>query len=166
MEIQNFSIEFVRRTKEILQDYSGKRDMTLLLNCTLGLIILPYEKGRSSRNQRIWKTSIEDIKELHGVQIDIFNPIKYRHKTTKQLEYYPKNLESILRKIRNGIAHQHIEPVNADGEFCGVVVKNYWEDKQNPDKIMDLHITFTQTQLHLFSLFIADLYLGDGTHEY
>ena len=44
-EINNevFDVEFILRTKKIISDYKGKYNITLLLNCLLGLVILPSE---------------------------------------------------------------------------------------------------------------------------
>ena len=38
-----FDIEFMHRTKKIIEGYKGQYNVTLLLNCLLGLIVLPSE---------------------------------------------------------------------------------------------------------------------------
>ena len=44
MSIDKFETDFVRRTIHTLKRYRGKYPLSQLINCTLGLIILPYEK--------------------------------------------------------------------------------------------------------------------------
>lgn len=39
-----FNKEFLNRTKNIIDTYTGEYEDTLLLNCTLALICLPIEK--------------------------------------------------------------------------------------------------------------------------
>lgn len=49
MEIkkEDFYREFVKRTKEELEKYKGDREFTMLLNFTLGLLLVPFEKRKS-----------------------------------------------------------------------------------------------------------------------
>ncbi|HST62670.1 MAG TPA: HEPN family nuclease, partial [Longimicrobium sp.] len=39
-----FERDFMRRTLRIVQDYSGASEATLLLNCLVGLLIVPKER--------------------------------------------------------------------------------------------------------------------------
>lgn len=39
-----FPIDFINRTRENLEKYSGKYEVTNLINCCLGLIIIPKQK--------------------------------------------------------------------------------------------------------------------------
>ena len=44
MEYSNqFELDFMKRTLEIVKDYQGERDATLLINCLLGLLVVPKE---------------------------------------------------------------------------------------------------------------------------
>ncbi len=43
MEYKDFSKNFIERTKDNLRIYSGKCEVTNLINCCLGLIIIPKE---------------------------------------------------------------------------------------------------------------------------
>ena len=42
---QEFERDFMRRTLELVRDYRGPYDATNLLNCLLGLLIVPKEKS-------------------------------------------------------------------------------------------------------------------------
>ena len=70
--------------------------------------------------------------------------------------YYPKTMKVLLQKIRNGLAHQKIEPINHGGKFAGVIIRNYFNDAQIRK---DLEVYFSQQELKDFALFIADEYL-------
>lgn len=39
----DFAKSFMRRTLEIARDYKGPHDATLLINCMLGLLVVPKE---------------------------------------------------------------------------------------------------------------------------
>ena len=153
MEIKKFEIEFVERTKKILEEYTGDYDMSIILNCALGLIILPYEKRRDTPS---WNTELGDISELPSFNLKIFKPI--RNTNNSGVTYYPKTLKVLLQKIRNGLAHQNIEPVNENGKFVGVIIRNYF-NKAN--RHLDLDVHFSQQELKDFALFIANEYLKE-----
>ncbi len=158
--MKNFEIEFVKRTKEILMQYDGTRDMSILINCTLGLIILPYEKMRENPPS-LWDIELDKISNHPCFKLMFFKPIKGIKKS--QVRYYPKTMAVLLRKIRNGLAHQHIEPVNEEGKFAGAIIRNYFE--QGDQQKLDLEIHFSQQELKEFALFIANEYLKNRTPE-
>lgn len=152
MEIKKFEIDFVQRTKELLR-YNGPWDMTNLINCTLGLIILPYENIQGSPPP-FWNTELDKIANLPSFKLQCFEPIKEMKESG--FIYYPKTLKVLLQKIRHGLAHQNIEPVNENGQFTGVIIKNYYPPNSGN---LDLEVHFSQRELKDFALFIADEYL-------
>ena len=44
MQYDTIDYDFIKRTLEIIDEYQGDNDVTLLINCCLGLLILPKEK--------------------------------------------------------------------------------------------------------------------------
>jgi len=150
-EIEKFNIDFVKRTIKILDHYNGDYSFSNLINCTLGLIILPYEARGSSS---IFNKNIAVIDSLPSFTLINFNPIKVIK--NNEVFYYPKSLKVLLQKIRNGLAHQNIRPVNFDGILKSIVISNKYRSKQ------DLEIEFTEYELKNFALFISETYL----HEY
>ncbi len=44
MEYKYIEIDFMKRTKKLINDYKGEHRVTLLINCCLGLLVLPKEK--------------------------------------------------------------------------------------------------------------------------
>ena len=121
--MNKLDIEFVERTKSLINNYNGNYEFTLLLNCTLGLIILPLEVNREKRlnflncnlkDAAIIKTILEKDSE------HIFNPTK-KNRTTNKFEKAPKTLITFLYKIRNSLAHfAHSEPINENGEWTKI----------------------------------------------
>jgi HEPN pEK499 p136 len=158
METKHFRIDFVQRTMANVTRYRGKFEFTNLLNCTLGLIILPYEKGiKGIQQQPFWSTNLDEIPNRPTFQIHRFEPIKSERDGNRI--YYGKTLEVLLRKIRNGLAHQNVQPLNQNGQFECVEIKNYFtKDHQKRDD-PDLHIRFSEKELEDFALFIANEYL-------
>jgi hypothetical protein len=152
--IQDFGIEFVQRTRYLLTEYQGEYKLSNALNCMLGLIVLPNEMLDYSRTE-IWNTQIAEIEELSDLHISLFEPI--RRKRGDEIEYYPKTFRILLKKIRNGIAHQNIAPVNRNEFFTGVMIRNYFSGRRD----MDLEIEFNRNELEKFALFVAQKYLGE-----
>ena len=95
--------------------------------------------------------------------LTIFNPIENIRRGT--INYFPRDLKNLLRKIRHGLAHQRIKPeheiVNGENKFIGVTIKNIFKE-YNGNEHTDLEITFTRKQLKEFALFIANEYLKNN----
>ena len=154
--IAHYEREFVERTRQILKTYKGKYKLSNAINCTLGLIVLPNEMLYAFPNP-IWDTPIADIVDLAYLRIRMFEPIQKKKKNVPV--HFPKTLKTLLKKIRNGLAHQNIEPVNnAHGLFTGIIVRNYFSEGAVD---LDLEIEFNRKELEHFALFIAGKYLGD-----
>ncbi|MCJ7650530.1 MAG: HEPN family nuclease [Candidatus Lokiarchaeota archaeon] len=150
VEMMKFETEFVNRTINILEEYKGPHSFSNLINCTLGLIILPYENISVSD---IWEVEIDKIDFLKGVYIKIFNPISKIRRG--EPIYDKKTLFTFLKKLRNGLAHQNIIPINNNGKLEKVEIFNkYFE-------FGDLRVVFTENQLRKFALGIARAYLDE-----
>jgi hypothetical protein len=155
-QVLDFDVDFVIRTKEILNDYNGPRDMSIILNCLMGLVILPFEKVKSNPNA-FWDTELTAIPNLPSFHQHIFEPIERLAKQNKQPILYPKTLRVFLRKMRNAICHQNIEAINKNEKFASVSFRNYFEPTTR--QYLDMHIEFTQDELKTFALFVAEQYL-------
>jgi hypothetical protein len=152
--IASFHREFVTRTQEILRGYKGKREFTNLVNCALGLIILPHEQmGRQGLTQGIWGKKIDEVPQCRNMAIGLFEPIK------DWGEFYPKTLGYFLKKVRNGFGHGLVTPINQGEKWVAITVENYFPSKDALGAKQDLQVTFTMPQLRDFALFIADEYL-------
>lgn len=147
-EMKKFNIDFVKRTITILENYKGEYGFSNLINCTLGLIVLPYERNVSSE---IFKKNITEIDSLPSFTISIFEPIE-TIKNGKKI-FFPKTLKVLLKKIRNGLAHQNISPKNINGVLNSIVITNKYRDHT------DMVVEFTEFELKNFALFISQTYL-------
>ena len=91
--VQKKNSTFVRRTRAILNNYGGKFDVTLLINCCVGLIFMATEKQE-------YKTTISQSSKC----IDDYGIPSKCIQTTYGEDI---SLESVCRHIRNAIAHCH-----------------------------------------------------------
>lgn len=104
MEISN-KIQFVQRTKDILTDYDGKYEVTLLINAAIGLLFCGNEANTCpqmdicSINTTGWKSS-------------------YIDRTTNSTETL--TIDSLTRHVRNSIAHNKFEFLNENRLIKGV----------------------------------------------
>jgi hypothetical protein len=134
----DYQNEFVSRTKQLLECHfeaikkESALEVTFLMNCLLGLVVLVAESNKG-------KGLIKDKTFLN----DIINK-------DLALEEY----QWFLQKIRNAIAHQHIEPDNNNGEWVGVKM---WDERDN---IMNFEIKLTNSRLKELALNIANDYLN------
>jgi hypothetical protein len=147
----------------VLQKYQGKREFTNLINCALGLIILPHEKiGNQGLRQGIWAKPIDEVPQCRNMTIALFEPIKAKGENGR-FECYPRSLGAFLRKVRHGFGHGLVTPINQDEKWVGISIENYFPTKDAADAKKDLQVTFTMQQLKAFALFIADEYLKSQT---
>lgn len=94
----SIEIDFVKRTLEIINDYSGNYEVTLLINCCLGLLVLPKEKYFKS-------IPIEEIPiegKLWGLSRDSVNV---------GCSVCGYQLRDVIRKIRNGVCHFKVKTI-------------------------------------------------------
>lgn len=150
---ETFDIQFIERTKEVIENYKGTYNITLLLNCMLGLIVLPSEfYKRKSRN--FFDVEIDKIQEIQDLTKNIlFNPTKRKKNTWVEDK---RSLKNLIKKIRNGVSHQQIECVDENGRWDKVIIRDF--NTYNNDNL-ELEVSWTPTQLKIFALFVADSYL-------
>ena len=101
MDYEEISRDFALRTKHLIESYDGEYDVTLLVNCCLGLLVVPKEKDFD-------KIPDEEIPRIGGKW-----GLKQECITVKcyQCGY---NLRHVIRRIRNGICHFNIKSIPDD----------------------------------------------------
>lgn len=106
----DFARSFMRRTLALARDYDGPLDATLLINCLLGLLIVPKE----TLIQKIPTTPFESLQEwgINPASIKKIGRCEYGH------EHQP-NFRQLVRRLRNAVAHFKIEPQHDDGQVIG-----------------------------------------------
>ena len=102
-----FEQAFIERSLLLVQEYRGPYDATLLLNCLLGLLVVPKEAclkaiplepiERLSR----WGISPESIEDFGN---------------SSDMDGNPRNLRGLVWRLRNSVAHFRFRPVPENGE--------------------------------------------------
>lgn len=112
-----------------------KYDITLLLNCMLGLVSLPVESTNSTHSH--FATScVQKLKEL-GVIVKSTNDKK------------------TFRAVKNALSHMYIEPISRNEKIHTIILR----DKCPDDTQYHTKLKFSPAQLKDFSIFVANLHL-------
>lgn len=135
MQMNEFDRDFVERTKWIIQNVDCKYEVTLLLNCMLGLVNLPTERAKTADNR-------EDFQDACVQKLEEMEVIKRKN---DRLFYSP----------RNAMSHMHIELVNKNGEIKSAILS----DRKPRSNYEHTRLEFTVDQLREFALFVADKHL-------
>ena len=105
-----FELDFMRRTLKVVQNYSGPSDATLLLNCLLGLLIVPKENlidevpNDPVEDLGRWGISPSSIKQWGAYQDG---------------NQHPETLRQLVWSLRNSVAHFRIKPRARDRRCIG-----------------------------------------------
>ena len=103
-----FGRSFMGRTLALITEYEGPLDATLLINCLLGLLIVPKEKLLIDKIPIAAFESIADWGKSP-------KSIKSFGKCDQVHEHQP-NLKQLVRRLRNAVAHFKVDPVHHDGK--------------------------------------------------
>ena len=138
--ISKFDKLVLERTLYNLENYNGNYDFTFLLSQCLSLLILPnefYKKGRKLRYDFL-RTNVNKINALDGIisnkTINIYLESEGQISREKSIFFSYKGnikdaesilLSELINKIRNGIAHWGITPIEENNKWSGVIIKNY-----------------------------------------
>ena len=100
----------MERTLSLATQYDGQLDATLLVNCLLGLLIVPKE----ALIEKIPRTEFAMLYEW-GIKPD---SIKKIGKCDCGHEHQP-DLRQLVRRLRNAVAHFRIEPIHSSDRVSG-----------------------------------------------
>ncbi|WP_147405403.1 HEPN family nuclease [Orbus hercynius] len=140
-EYSNGNLDFIQRTLDILErNKDEKYNVTLLINCCIGLLVVPKE------------AFFDNIKTMALSQFNIDTA----HLTAKNKD---KNLQSIVRRMRNGITHFHLDFESRDNEINKITIK----DRPSPDREFDFEITFEIKELKDFLLSLTSYLIKHHT---
>jgi len=132
MEYSNIENDFVSRTLTLLHGYDGEYEITLLINCCLGLLVLPKERHYNT----IPKRAIPESGELWGMS---------RKSLTVHCEECGYELAEVLRRLRNGICHFKLKTLpNNSGDIANVEIRDGKRFKAilSTDQLRDLAVSF------------------------
>jgi hypothetical protein len=102
--LTDFEHSFVDHTLKVLQSYDGEYDATILVNCLLGLLVVPKESFLKAIPE-------EPLAQLHkwGIEPDsIKNPGRPTNANPN-----PATLRGLVINLRHAVAHFNIEPIPA-----------------------------------------------------
>jgi hypothetical protein len=111
----DFARSFMRRTLDIAKTYEGPYDATLLINCMIGLLIVPKE----ALIAKIPTAPFESLVEW-GIRP---GSIRSAGKCSYGYEHVP-NLRQLVQRMRNAVAHFQVEPFPAKGEVQGFTFRD------------------------------------------
>ena len=133
MSAYKHKLDIVSRTREILSDLSDiKYEKTLILNCSLGLLIIPQQAGKKNNAIEI---DGEISSEEWGIDpCDIKGPKKSR------------SIKEIADHFRNSLAHGKFDIVDCNGDTIEFVhIRDYDypydEESQVPNFEITLHFS-------------------------
>lgn len=103
----DFQRAFIERSLVLVQEYKGPFDATLLLNCLLGLLVVPKESCLAA-------IPLDPIESLGSWGISP-KTIRSFGKSTGENDN-PRNLRGLVWRLRNAVAHFQFKPVPDRGE--------------------------------------------------
>lgn len=143
--------DFIKRTQEILHDYKGEWNVTLLINCCVGLLIAPREQ---------WYNNLptEDV-NLTDWGID---PRDIQHETKH-------SVKKVARHLRNSIAHNEFKAFkNYKSEIKTIKFEDY--NRQNDRKgainfSLEISVDHLKKFLYKFSYTMLEKMKSVGYHK-
>ena len=111
-----FERTFMERSLVLVKQYEGPYDATLLLNCLLGLLVVPNERCVDS----IPADPIDDSRKW-GISPDAIQACGNPRGT-----HDPTTLRGLVRRLRNAVAHFRFRPDPDRGE-----VEAFFFDDEN-----------------------------------
>jgi hypothetical protein len=112
MDYDDLKKDLPSRTLDILENYQGEYEVTLLINCLVALLILPWERFSNHipdvdiENLQGWGLTREHVKKVRC------NSCGY-------------NLKEIVRHMRNATAHMRIKTIrNNNNEIEKLIFKD------------------------------------------
>ena len=98
---QDFEKDFMKRTLKIVNQYSGSFEATLLMNCLLGLVVIPKERLLSY----IPDDSIDQMQEWGIFQTSIISVGDVSKENPE-----PHTVRGIVINLRHSLAHSNFDP--------------------------------------------------------
>lgn len=137
--------EYVSRTLINLDivKKAGSRgyEVTQLVNSLVGLLILPKEKVFSD----VCDESVS--KEILTQISDKVSICKDRNEKDEE-----KNLKNIIRHMRNGVCHFHLDFLGNNGKIEEIKIEDYYEDKKTNRKLKTFAVELSIELLEKFIL--------------
>lgn len=154
--IREYKLEFPQRTIHLLNSFRKKNvdykyDVTLMMNCLLGLIVVAVE---NSKREKLMPGKVD--KGLLAVLPTSIKVLSGKQGLRSVKSDYLQSVEKIelLKKIRNGIAHQNIIGLNENGIWSGIKLWNV-----NKAGNINFEMSLNTEQLYSLATYISTHYL-------
>jgi len=141
-EYSDFPKDFLKRTLSIVENYKGEYDVTNLINCCLGLIIIPKQ------------LLIDSLPDYTFSDND--KTFSIDKKSLKFIEDNDFSIKNVLRHIRNGLSHGRIEQKTSNHRIIGIRIF----DKYNRNSSENFCLELSIDELKGFSLKLAEYFIG------
>ena len=102
--LSNFERSFSEHTLKLVQGYNGPFEATIMLNCLLGLLVVPKETVLKA----IPESPLSELPKWGISEASIKNPGR---KTTANPR--PATLRGLVTNLRHAVAHFRIKPIPA-----------------------------------------------------
>lgn len=113
--LQQFERDFMHRTRGNLARYNGEHESTMLLNCMIGLLIVPRERLlRLLPDEPSWEPADWGIKREAIVCVE----------RGQGRDLAGRSIRWFVVKLRNAVAHFHVLPVHQGGRVKGF---EFWD---------------------------------------
>lgn len=134
-EYKDFNVDFIDRTLRILKEYTGEYEVTMMINCAVGLLMIPQQ----NLSRLIPRIAI-DSSEVFGIR---------RRNIGRCNGGY--RISNVLRHMRNGISHGHItQYASMKGEIETIRIQDILDDN------CTFEVILTPIELKKFSIYIAE----------
>jgi hypothetical protein len=111
MEYKDLKKDLPKRTIDIIENYDGEYEVTLLINCLTALLILPRERFFN----QIPDKDIQDLPDWG---------LAREHVIRVRCGLCGYNLRNIVKEMRNSVAHMDIDTTNYNGNIERVRFKD------------------------------------------
>lgn len=101
---RNFEYDFIERTLQIIENYSDGFDITLQINCCVGLLVIPKEK----LFEELPLSTLNNDSKLFGIRRRNIRFIKPERQSLRFENYDAYNIRNIVTHMRNAVAHGNI----------------------------------------------------------
>ena len=100
--LDNFEHSFMEHTLEIVQGYKGPFEATILINCLLGLLVVPKETSLEA----IPLDPLTDLPKW-GIRTDSIESVGKATRANPQ----PETIRGLVHNLRNSVAHFRLKPI-------------------------------------------------------
>jgi hypothetical protein len=114
--LSNFERSFSEHTLAVVEEYKGEYDATLLINCLLGLLVVPKETMLDAIPET-------PLSELHHWGISP-SSIKEPGNPLGKRDPDPKTLRGLVCNLRHSVAHFRIKPMPDEGDVQAFEFRN------------------------------------------